>query len=311
MVFQFFKGGESTIDVVEATLVQMVLDGRDVYDTAMEALFGGGKSKETKRELKSTDRGINTAQQDVRRDLMLHASVNDTVDLPLVLAYMSTVKDAERIGDYSKNFYDLVKYGADFEDAPDHELLADYRDRVSKLLVRCGRNVQRTGRGTCQGPHRQSRRFPRRIRPPREGCLAVDRSGIDAVARALYFRFLKRITAHVMNFLTSLVLPVDRLDYYDESKDDQASSQPRENPRAAGPVLAETTVSKMSGVSPGSWLWLSALATVSSTQTASATCASSSCRFRGAEARRGPHRDGPVAGRRRARSPSSGHSTTP
>ena len=44
----------------------------------------------------------------------------------------------------------------------------------------------------------------------------------DAVARALYFRFLKRITAHVMNFLTSLVLPIDRLDYYDEPKDDRA-----------------------------------------------------------------------------------------
>ena len=178
MVFQFFKGGESTIDVVEATLVQMVLDGRDVYDTAMEALFGGGKSKETKRELKTTDRGINTAQQDVRRDLMLHASVNDTVDLPLVLAYMSTVKDAERIGDYSKNFYDLVKYGADFEDAPDHELLADYRDRVSALLVRCGRNVPEPRRGTRQGPDRQGRRFPRRVRRPGEGRIAVDRSGV-------------------------------------------------------------------------------------------------------------------------------------
>ncbi|MEA3502260.1 MAG: hypothetical protein U9R47_05745, partial [Actinomycetota bacterium] len=43
----------------------------------------------------------------------------------------------------------------------------------------------------------------------------------DAVSRALYYRFLKRITAHVMNFLTSMVLPVDRLDYYDEAKDDR------------------------------------------------------------------------------------------
>jgi hypothetical protein len=41
------------------------------------------------------------------------------------------------------------------------------------------------------------------------------------VSRALYFRFLKRITAHVMNFLTSLVMPVDRLDYYDEAKQDR------------------------------------------------------------------------------------------
>ncbi len=41
------------------------------------------------------------------------------------------------------------------------------------------------------------------------------------VARALYFRFLKRTTAHVMNVLTALVQPLDRLDYYDEAKEDR------------------------------------------------------------------------------------------
>jgi hypothetical protein len=43
----------------------------------------------------------------------------------------------------------------------------------------------------------------------------------DAVARTLYFRFLKRITAHVMNLMTALVAPIHRLDYYDEAKDDR------------------------------------------------------------------------------------------
>jgi hypothetical protein len=32
---------------------------------------------------------------------------------------------------------------------------------------------------------------------------------------------LKRITAHLMNILTSLVMPIDRLDYYDEAKADR------------------------------------------------------------------------------------------
>ena len=109
MVFDFFRGGSSAVEGVESTLVQMLLDGREVFDTATDALFGGGKSKETKREVRSTDRHINVAQQDVRRELMIHASVQDTVDLPLVLAYMSTVKDAERIGDYAKNVYDLAR----------------------------------------------------------------------------------------------------------------------------------------------------------------------------------------------------------
>jgi phosphate uptake regulator len=221
MVFQFFKGGDSTIDTVEATLVQMVLDGRDVYETAMDALFGGGKSKATKREIKSTDRGINTAQRDVRRELMIHASLQNTVDLPLVLSYMSTVKDAERIGDYAKNVYDLVKYGANFADAPDREELMSYRQRVSDLLVEAaatfeGRDVERARQliakadGFLDDYDRHIKAAYRSTGTP-----------ADAVSRALYFRYLKRVTAHVMNFLTSLVLPVDRLDYYDEPKNDR------------------------------------------------------------------------------------------
>ena len=43
----------------------------------------------------------------------------------------------------------------------------------------------------------------------------------DAVSRALLCRYLKRITAHAMNVITSLVMPVDRLDYYDEDKADR------------------------------------------------------------------------------------------
>lgn len=221
MVFQFFKGGESTIDVVEATLVQMVLDGREVYDTAMEALFGGGKSKETKKELKETDRGINTAQQDVRRDLMLHASVGDTVDLPLVLAYMSTVKDVERIGDYSKNFYELVKYGTNFENAPDYDVLAGYRDRVSTLLGDAAETFQNRDEERARYLIAHADGFLAEYDAHVKAASQSTGPAADAVARALYYRFLKRITAHVMNFLTSLVLPIDRLDYYDESTDDR------------------------------------------------------------------------------------------
>ena len=221
MVFQFFKGGESTIDVVESTLVQMVLDGREVFETAMDALFGGGKSKETKKEIKSTDREINTAQRDVRRELMVHASLKNTVDLPLVLSYMSTVKDAERIGDYAKNFYDLVKYGANFEDAPDREELLSYRQRVSDLLADAAATF--AARDVDRARHLIAKAdgflddYDRHIK----AAYRSTGTAADAVSRALYFRYLKRVTAHVMNFLTSLVVPVDRLDYYDEAKEDR------------------------------------------------------------------------------------------
>lgn len=221
MVFNFFRGGSSAVEGVESTLVQMLLDGREVFDTATDALFGGGKSKETKREVRSTDRHINVAQQDVRRELMIHASVQDTVDLPLVLAYMSTVKDAERIGDYAKNVYDLVKYGADFENAPDREELSGYRDRVSHLIGEAAEAFAARDTEHAQRLINKADGFLDDYDAQVKAAYRWEGTASDAVSRALYFRFLKRITAHVMNFLTSLVMPVDRLDYYDEAKQDR------------------------------------------------------------------------------------------
>jgi hypothetical protein len=52
--------------------------------------------------------------------------------------------------------------------------------------------------------------------------LTSDGPAPEAVARALLYRYLKRITANAMNVLTSLVMPVDRLDFYDEDKVDRA-----------------------------------------------------------------------------------------
>jgi phosphate uptake regulator len=223
MVLEFFRGtGPNTIETVESTLVDMLRDVAAVYAASTAAVFGGGKSKETKREVKSTDRGVNEGQREVRRNLMMYAAVHDTVDLPLVLTYMSVVKDVERAGDYAKNLYDLAKYGADFEAAPDRDELERYRDAVGGLI-----------QDACVAfENRDSERATKLI-DKADGFLSEydvkvreayqsDGPASDAVARALYYRFLKRITAHLMNLMTSLVMPVDRLDYYDEAPDDRS-----------------------------------------------------------------------------------------
>ncbi len=223
MVLDFFKSsGHSAIEEVESTLVQMVKDSYQVYDGAMEALFGGGKSKATKKELRSTDRGINLAEQEVRRMLMLHVSIHESVDLPLVLVYMSIVKDVERIGDYAKNIYDLVRYGADFSEAPDREELERYRGAVGQLITDAADVFSQRDTEAAQKLISKADGFLDEYDAHVKATFRFDGAPADAVARALYYRFLKRITAHIMNFLTGLVMPVDRLDYYDEPKEDRA-----------------------------------------------------------------------------------------
>jgi phosphate uptake regulator len=222
MVLDFFKRtGTSSIEEVEATLVRMLHDGRAVYDAATDAVFGGGKSKETKREVKGTDRQINQAQQDVRRALMIHSSVTGAVDLPLVLAYMSVVKDVERVGDYAKNLYDLARYGADFATAPDRDELERYCAAVGSLIDEAAAVFDERDTGRAAELVAKADVFLDEYDDHVAGAVTSDASSFDAATRALYYTYLKRITAHVMNLMTSLILPVHQLDYYDEAKDDR------------------------------------------------------------------------------------------
>ena len=41
----------------------------------------------------------------------------------------------ERVGDYAKNLYDLVKYGQDFDAAPDRDELVAYRPDAEGLFL--------------------------------------------------------------------------------------------------------------------------------------------------------------------------------
>lgn len=222
MVMDFFRKGDAdAITMVEKQITEMLTEGRVVYDSAMDALFGGGKSKATRKHVKRTDQGINELQRVVRRQLVVHAATHGAAELPAVLAYMSVVKDAERIGDYAKNIYDLVRWGAGFADDPDCESLAESRDLVGTLITDVAQVfVERDSERAEQLVAKADGFLDVHDAMIRE---AFNREGepSDAVSRALYYRYLKRITAHLMNLLTSMTMPLDQLDYYDEAKDDR------------------------------------------------------------------------------------------
>lgn len=221
MVLEFFRGGaEHPVDEIRHLIAQMLHDGNEAFNTATDALFGGGKSKAAKREVRATDRGINEMQAEVRRILMTHAAVNPA-DLSVVLQYASIVKDAERVGDYAKNLYDLARYGASFDESDDEDELEGYRSAVSSLIIEAAEVFDEVNAERAQALLLKADGFLHDYDVKVKEQFSDDGDVKGAVARALYYRFLKRTTAHVMNVLTSLVQPLDRLDYYDEAPEDR------------------------------------------------------------------------------------------
>ncbi len=223
MVFEFFKGGsDQTLEEIEATIVEMLLTNRHTFDLAINSVIGGTDPGMVGDEIRNSDRSVNKAERRIRKELVVHTSVRGgQADLPRVLVAMSVIKDAERIGDYAKNIWDLADAGVDLSDAEDIYVLRSMRDRTSGMLADCARIY---GERDSEAVHSLIPILDDWL-DEYDACLlaqmASTGSARDAVSRALLCRYLKRITAHTMNVITSLVMPLHRLDYYDEKKADR------------------------------------------------------------------------------------------
>lgn len=219
MVLRFFRGSEEDgLGHAQSLLMEMLADDRHSFDIATSAVLDGADVSVVGPDLQTTDRRVNETERTIRRELVVHASVRGTSQVPAILTYMSVVKDVERIGDYAKNIYDIAAQGADLSHAPDREELAGYRKRISEMITEAARafadeSVEDANRLIREGDELQDR-FDAKVAE----LVRSAEPGHEAVPRALLYRYYKRIVGHLMNLLSAVVMPLDRLDYYDEEK---------------------------------------------------------------------------------------------
>ena len=232
MAFSFLRRGadsQDRLERIEQVIADMLADDRHAFDLAMAALLGESPVDEVRHEVRTTDYRVNQGERTIRRELVVHASVAGALDTPALLVYMSIVKDIERVGDYAKNLLDLARDGATFDGHPDWVAL---RDHVAELITAtsetfAARDAERAPRLLKEGDALLDH-YDEQV----SALVRGDDDGTEAVARALAFRYLKRVVAHLMNVLSSVVMPLDRIDYFDEDPEDREAA--REDERESG-----------------------------------------------------------------------------
>jgi phosphate transport system protein len=223
MVFNFRRDGDAErLDRIEDVLQEMITDDLHAFDLAMSALLGQTSPHEIGAELRATDHRVNARERDIRRELVVHASVQGAIDTPAILIYMSIVKDIERIGDYAKNLFDLAADGVDLSSGMYTGEITKLAGEVPTFLTAAAaafadRDVERSKELLRQGDDLLDR-FDVRV----SELVKEEHPDRQAVAVALTHRYLKRIVAHGMNVLSAVVMPVDRLDYFDEDPEDRS-----------------------------------------------------------------------------------------
>ena len=219
MVMSFFRRPEeSGLENIESQVQRMVNDARHTFDLALNAVTGGAVET-VADEIRETDRQINATEVEIRRALVVHASVHGGIDTSEVLAFMNMIKDLERIGDYNKNIFDLAEEGVSFTESPELETILSLRDEVSSRISLMGEILsvrdEERARTYIERGDEMRKDFDRRVNE----LLHSTEAAVTAVPKALLFRFLKRVSAHSSNVVSAVVMPVDQLDYFDESED--------------------------------------------------------------------------------------------
>lgn len=222
MIFKFLRDeGGDRLERIEAKVQTMLQHDRHEFDLAMSALLGEVAAADVRNELRSTDQQVNRLEREIRRELVVHSSVFQGIDSPAVLVYMSIVKDIERVGDYAKNLLDLARDGANLATAPDADEWRRLNTDVSQFIADAGaaffvRDVERSRALRTRGDELLTL-FDRRV----SALVAEQAADTQAVARALAHRYLKRVVAHLMNVISAVIMPIDRLDYFDEDPEDR------------------------------------------------------------------------------------------
>jgi phosphate uptake regulator len=227
-------GRSDGLDTTHEVFVTMLRQARQAVSVALAARVGQVDVAEALATVAELEAEADDAEMHLRRLLLVHASVHGAGDIPACLTYMSIGKDAERISDLALGLCRIAEHA----EPPSSTLRDD--------LVRLGAAVVAVLDGVPDVLETEdvdaARVLIKQARAAQQACSARlddvirDESGDDVpqaalasdvvdgsmwrvhwseqpVALALTYRHLGRIAANVLNIVSSVVVPLDRLDY--------------------------------------------------------------------------------------------------
>ena len=195
---------------------EMLRHDREMFDEAVLSL----RQRDDARiaiDVYAKDQMINAYEREVRRKVFTHLTVAGEKDLNAGLVLISVIGDIERIGDYAKNIVELAVHhpqklhcGAFESEVVKMETAV--KTMFQLLLESLPDNDEAKAREVMSEHWWISRKADAMVNAMLQPS-APEVAVREAVATALYVRYLKRVSAHLKNVASSVVNPFDRIGY--------------------------------------------------------------------------------------------------
>jgi phosphate transport system protein len=215
-VIQAFRH-QDVVCEMEKKVGDMLDAGQWMFEQVSKVLTRRAAAEEIAGPLHERDHQINRLEQEIRETIVTHLSLGNDGDLGPCLVLMSVVKDAERIGDYCKNIFEVGKfYRGSFTRREYHEPLQEIQTVIHDTF-------QPTKEAFLNGDDESAKSIVQRMDGVGKRCdliiqqlLSVESTDLcaaEAAAYVLLARHYKRVRSHLSNIATSVAAPVPLLDF--------------------------------------------------------------------------------------------------
>ncbi|MCD6393833.1 MAG: hypothetical protein J7M40_10025 [Planctomycetes bacterium] len=212
-----FWRGKDFLTQVLGQFKEMLEGTETMFKLVCDTLFNHVENPALKDQIYEIDKRVNGLQKDIRKRIVEHLTLQPTLETSLCLLLMSVVKDAERLGDYAKNLYEVTGL---LDEPINRELFAKYfnhlEDEVKELFTNTKEAFMESDNARAISSWDVETTMAKKLDETIEVIAASDLTVNQAVCYTLIARHFKRIMAHLVNIATSVVLPISDLDYYDE-----------------------------------------------------------------------------------------------
>jgi len=206
--------GSTLIKKALDEFVTMIGNCEYLYNEAWRVLSTQDDIEKIPQDFYDRDIEVNYQEKEIRRLLFEHLSIRPKHDVSGSLALMSLVKDAERIGDYSKNIFEAgILYkgtvkGIKFFDRIDatHKNIAANFPILKEAFKKSDEKLAKKILNSYPAIKRECDKilyalFDEKLSPN------------EAVVTAMLSRYFKRINSHVSNIASGIVYPLNEIDF--------------------------------------------------------------------------------------------------
>lgn len=198
-------------------LLRMIETSERMFEMAWQEAVSGALTREAGERIRCMDMEVNKTERSIRKALVEHVVAYGWGDLPACLALMSIVKDAERLGDYCKQIRDASE--KQDRGLSQSSAFADFQaihEDVRSLFEKTRRALAESDASLAREVMLTERDVRKRCDALLDAIMAEDLPPRCGVPWALITRHLKRLAGHLSNIASSLVMPLDKIDYHDK-----------------------------------------------------------------------------------------------